>query len=108
MDHAEAHERIADLALEPRRVIDLETDPTPEAQALLAHVRTGVPEDTHIWIVVQGTEGIQGRCCHWTSGVVRITIGVTLWDHVVEIRDRCAPWCQTNPGDQGLIRRIRQ
>lgn len=40
MDHAEAHERIADLALEPRRVIDLETDPTQEAQALLAHVRT--------------------------------------------------------------------
>ena len=40
MDHAEAHERIADLALEPRRVIDLETDPTPEARALLAHVRT--------------------------------------------------------------------
>jgi hypothetical protein len=40
MDHAEAHERIADLALEPRRVIDLETDPTPEAKALLAHVRT--------------------------------------------------------------------
>ncbi|HEY8199171.1 MAG TPA: hypothetical protein VIF44_05330 [Candidatus Limnocylindrales bacterium] len=40
MDHAEAHERIADLALEPRRVIDLETDPAPESQALLAHVRT--------------------------------------------------------------------
>ena len=40
MDHAEAHERIADLALEPRRVIDLETDPSPEARALLAHVRT--------------------------------------------------------------------
>ena len=40
MDHAEAHERIADLALEPRRVIDLETDPKPDDEALLAHVRT--------------------------------------------------------------------
>lgn len=40
MDHAEAHERLADLALEPRRLIDLETDRAPEAEALLAHVRT--------------------------------------------------------------------
>ncbi len=40
MDHAEAHERIADLALEPRRLIDLETDPTPEVRALRDHVRT--------------------------------------------------------------------
>lgn len=38
MDHAEARERIADLALEPRRVLDLESDPTPEALSLLAHV----------------------------------------------------------------------
>ncbi len=40
MDHAEAHERIADLALEPRRLVELETDPTPEDRALLAHVAT--------------------------------------------------------------------
>jgi len=37
MDHAEAHERIADLALEPRRLLDLELDPTPEDRALQAH-----------------------------------------------------------------------
>lgn len=51
MDHAEAHERIADLALEPRRVIDLETDPTPEALALLAHVRscTACQADLDAW-----------------------------------------------------------
>jgi hypothetical protein len=40
MDHAEAHERIADAALEPRRLVDLEIDPTPEDRALLAHVAT--------------------------------------------------------------------
>ena len=28
---------------------------------MLAHVRIGEPEDAHIWIVVQRTEGIQGR-----------------------------------------------
>ena len=37
MDHAEAHERLADLALEPRRLLDIEADPTPEDRALLAH-----------------------------------------------------------------------
>jgi Anti-sigma-K factor rskA len=37
MDHAEAHERLADLALDPVRLIDLEADPTPEERALLAH-----------------------------------------------------------------------
>jgi hypothetical protein len=42
MDHAEARERIADLALEPRRVLDLESDRTPEADDLLAHV-SGCP-----------------------------------------------------------------
>jgi len=40
MDHAEAHERLADLALEPRRLVELEGDPTPEERALLAHVTT--------------------------------------------------------------------
>ncbi|MET1232295.1 MAG: anti-sigma factor [Candidatus Limnocylindrales bacterium] len=40
MDHAEAHERLADLALEPGRLIDLEADPTPEERALLAHAET--------------------------------------------------------------------
>jgi hypothetical protein len=39
MDHAEAQERIADLALEPRRLIDLEADPSPEDRALLAHAQ---------------------------------------------------------------------
>jgi anti-sigma-K factor RskA len=38
MDHAEAHERIADLAIEPRRLVDLELDPSPEELDLLAHV----------------------------------------------------------------------
>jgi hypothetical protein len=38
MDHAEAHERIADLAIEPRRLVDLEADPSPEERDLLAHV----------------------------------------------------------------------
>ena len=61
---------------------------TPLVADLLAHVRTGEPEDAHIWIVVQRTEGIQGRGRHRTSGVVQITMGVTLRDHVVEIRDR--------------------
>ena len=37
MDHAEAHERLADLALEPGRLLDIEADPTPEGRALLAH-----------------------------------------------------------------------
>ena len=40
MDHAEAHERLADLALEPRRLLDLEADRDPEAMAILAHVAT--------------------------------------------------------------------
>ena len=38
MDHAEAHERIADLALEPGRLADLANDASLEAAALLAHV----------------------------------------------------------------------
>jgi hypothetical protein len=38
MDHAEAHERIADLAIEPRHLVDLQVDPSPEERDLLAHV----------------------------------------------------------------------
>ena len=39
MDHVEARALIADLALEPRRVTDLERDPSPASLALLAHVK---------------------------------------------------------------------
>jgi hypothetical protein len=39
MDHAEARERIADLALEPRRLVGLEAEPTPDERALLVHVQ---------------------------------------------------------------------
>jgi len=38
MDHAEAHERIVDLALEPGRLTALAASNTPEDAALLAHV----------------------------------------------------------------------
>jgi hypothetical protein len=38
MDHAEAHERIADLALEPGRLTGLAASNAPEDAALLAHV----------------------------------------------------------------------
>jgi Anti-sigma-K factor rskA len=38
MDHAEAHERIADLALEPGRLTALAASNAPEDAALLAHV----------------------------------------------------------------------
>ena len=40
MRHAEAHERLADLALEPGRLCRLETDPAPELATLRAHVQT--------------------------------------------------------------------
>jgi len=39
MEHAEASARIADLALEPHRLLDLEADPTPDDRALLLHAR---------------------------------------------------------------------
>lgn len=39
MDHAEARERIADLALEPRRLVDLEAEPTPDERSLLVHAQ---------------------------------------------------------------------
>jgi hypothetical protein len=38
MDHPEAHERIADLILEPRALAAFEDDPSPEAAALRGHV----------------------------------------------------------------------
>lgn len=38
MLHAEAHERLADLALEPAHLDTLETDASPEAAALRAHL----------------------------------------------------------------------
>ena len=38
MQHAEAHERLADLALEPRAFLAFERDRTPEAEELRAHV----------------------------------------------------------------------
>ena len=38
MDHAEAHERLGDLALDPARVAALDHDPAPEAAALREHV----------------------------------------------------------------------
>ncbi len=38
MQHAEAHERLADLVLEPQRLAGLEDDGSPEARALRAHV----------------------------------------------------------------------
>src|SRR6187549_150245 len=40
MDHAEAHERIADLALEPDLLAGLATSPAGEDAALREHVRT--------------------------------------------------------------------
>jgi hypothetical protein len=40
MDHAEAHERIADLALEPRRLATLVSSDTPDDVALRSHVVT--------------------------------------------------------------------
>jgi hypothetical protein len=40
MEHAEAHEQLADLALEPGRLAKLETDDDPEVMALRAHVAT--------------------------------------------------------------------
>ena len=43
MDHAEAHERLGDLALEPARLARFDHDPAPEAAALRAHV-TGCDE----------------------------------------------------------------
>ncbi|HEY8168309.1 MAG TPA: anti-sigma factor [Candidatus Limnocylindrales bacterium] len=39
MDHAEASERIADLAIEPGGLAALPTDPSPDATALMSHVR---------------------------------------------------------------------
>jgi hypothetical protein len=38
MQHAEAHERLADLALEPYRLAGLEDDAAPEVRALRAHL----------------------------------------------------------------------
>ncbi len=38
MDHAEAHERLGDLALEPERLAALDHDPAPVASALRAHL----------------------------------------------------------------------
>ena len=38
MQHAEAHERLSDLALDPRRLARLEGDPSPDAVALRAHL----------------------------------------------------------------------
>ena len=38
MDHAEAHERLGDLALEPARLAALDSDPAPDAARLRAHV----------------------------------------------------------------------
>lgn len=38
MDHAEAHERLADLALEPRALLALEHRGSPAAEALRAHI----------------------------------------------------------------------
>ncbi|MEZ0241243.1 MAG: anti-sigma factor [Chloroflexota bacterium] len=38
MDHAEAHERIADLAIEPGRLTALDVSNAPDDEALLAHV----------------------------------------------------------------------
>ena len=38
MQHAEAHERLADLALEPGRLTRLDTDPSPGAAELRRHV----------------------------------------------------------------------
>jgi hypothetical protein len=38
MQHAEAHERLSDLALDPGRLARIETDPSPEAAALREHV----------------------------------------------------------------------
>lgn len=43
MDHAEAHERIADLAIEPGRLAALAASNEPEDEALLAH-SSGCPE----------------------------------------------------------------
>lgn len=40
MDHAEARERLADLAVEPARLADLEADPTPDGLALRTHLET--------------------------------------------------------------------
>lgn len=40
MDHAEAHEQLADLALEPARLRALERDGSPEAAPLRAHIAT--------------------------------------------------------------------
>ena len=40
MDHAEAHERIADLALEPGRLADLPNSPANDDAALREHIRT--------------------------------------------------------------------
>jgi len=38
VEHAEAHELLSDLALEPRRLAALPGDPSPEARALRAHL----------------------------------------------------------------------
>ena len=40
MDHAEAHERLGDLALDPARLAALDGDPAPEAADLRAHLAT--------------------------------------------------------------------
>jgi anti-sigma factor RsiW len=40
MDHAEAHERLGDLALDPARLAQLDTDEAPEAADLRAHLAT--------------------------------------------------------------------
>ncbi|HYN69910.1 MAG TPA: anti-sigma factor [Candidatus Eisenbacteria bacterium] len=45
MDHAEAHERIADLAIEPGRLTALAASNVPEEEALLAHI-SGCPDCT--------------------------------------------------------------
>jgi anti-sigma factor RsiW len=40
MDHAEAHERLVDLALDPARLAMFDNDPAPEAADLRAHLET--------------------------------------------------------------------
>jgi hypothetical protein len=51
MQHAEAHERLADLALEPRAFLAFERDRSPEAEELRAHIE-GCPTcfaDVEAW-----------------------------------------------------------
>lgn len=65
MDHAEAQERIANLALEPRRLVEPGVEPEPEARALIVHAQ-GCPacradldawRRTHEVVLATGTGG---------------------------------------------------